>query len=106
MHYNLKLMNYILEMFKKNKTHFTSKMTLTIVIVSVLAYTSAAFLLQFNGKVEISPTLTSCFFAFFTVEIFNLTSIKKSKIKNNYTSPSNPEQTKPCDNEFDNGDNE
>lgn len=78
---------------KKNKRNFTSKIVLGVSIVSAIVYTIAAFLLQFNGNMEISPTLTTCFFTFFTVEIFNLTSIKKSKIKNNYNSQENTQQS-------------
>lgn len=77
---------------KKRKKNLTSKIILAISIASVVAYTTSAFLLQFNGNMEISPTLTTCFFTFFTVEIFNLTSIKKSKIKNNYDSQTSTEQ--------------
>lgn len=77
---------------KKHKKNLTSKIILAISIMSTIAYTITAFLLQFHGNAEISPTLTTCFFTFFTVEIFNLTSIKKSKIKNNYNSQINEEQ--------------
>lgn len=77
---------------RKNKRNITSKIVLAVSIISAIIYTIAAFFLQFNGNMEISPTLTTCFFTFFTVEIFNLTSIKKSKIKNNYNSQTDTQQ--------------
>lgn len=82
----------IQKMDKKRNKSLTSKITLAVSIISAVAYTITAFLLQFHGNTEISPTLTTCFFTFFTVEIFNLTSIKKSKIKNNYNSQTDMEQ--------------
>jgi len=55
-----------------------------IVIISILAvtvFTVAAFVLQFRGYMEISATLTGCWFAFWTVEIVALASIRNSKTK-------------------------
>lgn len=55
-----------------------------IVVVSILAvtiFTVAAFVLQFRGYMEISATLTGCWFAFWSVEVVALASIKNSKSK-------------------------
>jgi hypothetical protein len=58
-----------------------------IVFISIFAvtfFTIAAFILQFEGLMEISSTLTQCWFAFWTVEIVALASIKNRKIKEKY----------------------
>lgn len=58
-----------------------------IVFISIFAVTSftiAAFILQFKGLMEISSTLTGCWFAFWTVEIVALASIRNQKIKKDY----------------------
>lgn len=54
---------------------------LAISISAVIIYTIAAFILQFVGGVEASPTLTTCFYSFFGVEILTLASITKHKNK-------------------------
>lgn len=55
-----------------------------ISIIMVTMFTVAAFVLQFKGLMEISATLTTCWFAFWTAEIVSLAAIKTSKVKNNY----------------------
>ena len=58
-----------------------SNVMLAIVVVIVLAYTVASFALQFHTAVEISPTLTTCIFAFVSVELVSLAGIRVSKIR-------------------------
>lgn len=53
-------------------------------IFMVTTFTLAAFILQFEGSMEISATLTTCWFAFWTVEIVALASIRNVKVKNAY----------------------
>jgi Na+/H+ antiporter NhaA len=68
---------------KRMKSHSrTSKCIIAFVIVSLFTYTAAAIWLQLKIGVEISPTLTTCFYAFCTGELWLLASIKKSKIAN------------------------
>lgn len=55
-----------------------------ISIGAVSVFTIAAFILQFKGLMEISSTLTTCWFAFWTVEIVALAAIRTSKVKNEY----------------------
>lgn len=55
-----------------------------ISIIAVVVFTIAAFVLQFKGLMEISPTVTTCWFAFWTVEIVALAAIKTSKVKHDY----------------------
>lgn len=68
---------------KRMKSHSrTSKWIIAFVIVSLFTYTASAIWLQLRIGVEISPTLTTCFYAFCTGELWLLASIKKSKIAN------------------------
>lgn len=64
----------------KRKKHF-SDYVVGVSLAAVLAYTVAAFTLQFICNIEISPTLTACFYSFFGVELINLALIKRGKIK-------------------------
>lgn len=52
-------------------------------IFAVTGFTVAAFILQFKGLMEISSTLTGCWFGFWTVEIIALASIRNQKTKHN-----------------------
>lgn len=51
------------------------------IIVAIVSYTVAAFVLQFVTQVEISSTLTTAYFTFWTVEILAIASIKNVKEK-------------------------
>ena len=62
---------------KKKKPY--AQRLLPVIITAVMIYVVAAFVLQFVTSVEISPTLTTVYFTFWTVEIVNLAVIKKSK---------------------------
>jgi hypothetical protein len=65
------------------KRHFANYIVF-LSIIAVTVFTVAAFLLQFKGFMEISATLTTCWFAFWTVEIVALASIRNRKIKHDY----------------------
>lgn len=68
---------------KRMKAHSrTSKFIIAFVILSLFSYTAAAIWLQLKIGVEVSPTLTTCFFAFCTGELWLLATIKKTKIAN------------------------
>lgn len=70
---------------KKNKlkNHSrTSKFIIAFVILSLFTYTGFAMWVQIRSGVELSPTLTTCFYAFCTGELWLLASIKKTKIAN------------------------
>ena len=68
---------------KRMKSHSrTSKWIIAFVIISLFTYTTAAIWLQLRIGVEVSPTLTTCFFAFCTGELWLLATIKKTKINN------------------------
>lgn len=70
--------------FKKRKSqrkkHF-SDYIVAAAITAVALYTAASVVLQFCGFTEISSTLTTCWFSFWTVEIVALAAIKSGKVK-------------------------
>ena len=54
---------------------------LVLICFMIIIYTAADFALQYFAGVEVSPTLTTAWFAFWTVEIVALAAIKTSKVK-------------------------
>jgi hypothetical protein len=58
-----------------------SNIMLVLICFMIIAYTTADFALQYFAGVEVSPTLTTAWFAFWTVEIVALAAIKTSKVK-------------------------
>ena len=59
-----------------------SKFIIFFVIASLFVYTGLAMWVQVISGVELSPTLTTCYFGFCTGELWMLASIKKTKINN------------------------
>jgi hypothetical protein len=66
---------------------------------------AADFILQYKAGIEISPTITTCWFVFWTSEVLALMGIRISKVKNNYDStpfempdiaPDEPEDDEAC----------
>ncbi len=60
-----------------------SNIMLVLICVMIVVYTIANFALQYLVQIEVSPTLTTAWFAFWGAELVNLTIIKTSKIKHN-----------------------
>lgn len=60
-----------------------SNIMLVLICIMVTLYAVAAFALSFLGTVEINDTLTTAWFAFWGVELINLTAIKTTKVKHN-----------------------
>lgn len=77
---------------KKKKKHFANYIV-ALSIVAVVGYTAAAFVLQFWGNMEISATLTGCWYGFWTTEIVALAAIKNGKVKNNYKTGENQNES-------------
>lgn len=69
-------------MIKKPKKK-VSNIMLVLVCVMIILYASASFVLQYLTNIEVSPTLTTAWFAFWGTEIIALTAIKTSKVKHN-----------------------
>lgn len=60
-----------------------SNIMLVIICIMIICYAIANFVLQYYTQIEVSPTLTTSWFAFWGVELVSLTAIKTSKIKHN-----------------------
>jgi biotin transporter BioY len=58
-----------------------SNIMLVVICFMIIVYTAANFVLQYFAGVEVSPTLTTAWFTFWTVEIVALAAIKTSKVK-------------------------
>ena len=68
------------EYWPDRKEKKTSTIMLIIIVSSILLYTIGAFYIQYHTGVEVSSTLTTCWFSFWGVEILALTGIKISKV--------------------------
>ena len=68
-----------------------SKLIVALSVVLILIYTVTAFALQFVCGVEVSPTLTTCFYTFFAVEMLSLAGVKARKVKYENTYEENTE---------------
>ena len=58
-----------------------SNIMLVIIVIAIIGYTVASFLLQYAVGVEVSSTLTTCWFSFWGAELVSLAAIKTSKVK-------------------------
>ena len=65
---------------KKKKV---SNIMLVIICTMIILYTIADFVLQYFVQVEVSPTLTTAWFAFWGTELVALAAIKTTKVKHN-----------------------
>ena len=68
-------------MAKKHKKKKVSNIMLVLICIMIIIYTIANFILQYFTQIEVSPTLTTAWFAFWGTEIIALTAIKTSKVK-------------------------
>lgn len=66
---------------RKKKSGLFSKLLVIFVIAQVLIYTYVNMYLSYKVSIEISPTLTACFFGFFGFEVGLLGHIKTTKVK-------------------------
>lgn len=76
--------------FKKTKMK-TSNIVLTASIIAIVLFTIACLFIQYRIGTEVSSTLITLWFSFWTVEIVALTGIKISKVIKNYDSDFNIE---------------
>lgn len=76
--------------FKKTKMK-TSNIVLTASITAIVLFTIACLFIQYRIGTEVSSTLITLWFSFWTVEIVALTGIKISKVIKNYDSDFNIE---------------
>ena len=64
----------------KQKTK-TSTVMVVVSCIMVTLYTAADFVLQYFAGVEVSPTLTTAWFAFWGTELVALAAITTTKVK-------------------------
>lgn len=64
---------------KKEKSY--AQKLLPWIIVAILGYTIANFVLQYFTQIEVSPTLTTAYFAFWSIEVISIANIKVNKVK-------------------------
>ena len=57
-----------------------SNIMLVLICTMIIIYTASNFVLQYFTSVEVSPTLTNAWFAFWGTEIVALTAIKTVKV--------------------------
>lgn len=67
---------------KDKKMKKVSNIMLVISVLNILWFTIAAIILQFRVGIELSSTLITCWYAFWTCEIFALAGIKITKVRN------------------------
>ena len=60
-----------------------SNIMLALICTMIILYTAADFALQFFAGVEVSPTLTNAWFAFWGTELIALAAIKTTKVIKN-----------------------
>lgn len=60
-----------------------SNIMLVLICTMIILYTASNFILQYFTSVEVSPTLTNAWFAFWGTEIVALTAIKTVKVIKN-----------------------
>ena len=70
-----------------------SNTMLVLICIMIILYTAADFVLQYFTSIEVSPTLTTAWFAFWGTEIVALTVIKTSKLKHGKDQDTNNTET-------------
>ena len=65
----------------EKKIRKVSNMMLVVIITAIVGYALANFWLQFSFGIELSPTLTGCWFSFWGAEVVALAAIKTTKTK-------------------------
>ena len=68
----------------ERKKRKVSNIMLVIIVIAIVGYVALDFMLQYKTGTEISPTITTCWFVFWTSEVLALMGIKLSKVKSNY----------------------
>lgn len=70
------------EFMPEKKERKVSNVMLVVIVIAIVGYAIANFYLQYNIGIEISSTLTTCWYSFWGVEIAALGAIKVTKVKN------------------------
>lgn len=80
-----------------------SNIMLATIVISIITYTVASFWLAYSTGSSIDSTLTTCFYAFWTVEILSLAGIRISKVRKGNHNENMCEEEPPIDDEGDFG---
>ncbi len=75
---------------KEKSKKKVSNIMLVIICAMIIIYTAADFALQYFTTIEVSPTLTTAWFAFWGTELVALAAIKTTKVKHNKDEESTP----------------
>ena len=87
---------------KQKPQRKVSNIMLVLICSMIILYTAADFALQYFTSIEVSPTLTNAWFAFWGTEIVALTAIKTAKvIKNQDKKTETPEDASDLNQEGD-----
>lgn len=62
----------------------TSNKILIVAIIAILSFTAICLYIQYYTNMEVSSTLITLWYSFWTIEVVSLAGIKVSKVKNNY----------------------
>lgn len=62
----------------------TSNKILFVAIIAILFFTVACMYIQYSTSIEVSSTLITLWYSFWTVEVVSLAGIKVSKVVKNY----------------------
>ena len=66
---------------KQKPKRKVSNILLVLICTMIILYTIADFALQYFTQIEVSPTLTTAWFAFWGTELVALAAIRTSKLK-------------------------
>lgn len=83
----------------ERKKRKVSNVLLVVSVLAIATYTAANMWVTYATGVSIDSTLTTCFYAFWTSEIFALMGIKLTKVRNNYDTTSYKESVSTADEE-------
>jgi len=67
-----------------SKHRKVSNVMLVVIVIAIVGFAIADYILQYYMGMEISSTLTTCWFSFWGAEIVGLTGIKVSKVLKTY----------------------
>ena len=73
-------MNRVRSTRRRRKRLKTATKVLIVSVINIIWFTVAAIWLQFKTSVELSSTLITCWYAFWTCEIFAIAGIRISKV--------------------------
>ena len=70
-----------IEYLPDRKKRKVSNIMLVVIITAIIGYVAASFFVQYKTGIAIDPTITTCWFSFWTIEVVALTTIKNNKTK-------------------------